>query len=295
MRLLHRLLLPILALLPVLCLQAGPRNGNPELEAALTGTTWKWGVESGPKGRVSFRKDHVAKYFHPNGDKTECHWWATSAHTIHFQWAKDPERFNADAGIDLVCNPGVTKFTNPRREGKVEAIKEGGATPAAVELPPAKACIEILSEESVNITGWITSPLGVKVPEAIWENLNFLKEALRDEAASEPKASSVSYDIAVRLCFMMVKNLEERDQFTARSGGAAVLHQKSNLTLKQRNRMTWPKYMLEKDERKERHAKARNAAKMPGYNGIEWQTRGTIIKREIEKTYSQLRAAMREK
>ena len=65
--------------------------------------------------------------------------------------------------------------------------------PQAAAHKPEQPQIEILSEESVNVTGWLTSPLEVSVPEQIWENLNFLKEALRDEVLKKPAASPTAY------------------------------------------------------------------------------------------------------
>lgn len=145
------------------------------------------------------------------------------------------------------------------------------------------------------MTGWITSPLEVGVPEQIWENLNFLKEALKDEAAQKPAANAKTYGMANFLCAQMLRYLEERDQFTARGGGAAVLHQRSNLTQGQRDHLTWPQFALERDERTERHENARNAPKFMNGNAlVEWNTRKTIIRRQMESAYAEFREALRQ-
>jgi len=167
--------------------------------------------------------------------------------------------------------------------------------PVTTVHKPEQPHIRILSDESVNITGWITSPLEVGVPEQIWENLNFLKEALKDEAAKKPAANAKAYTMANFLCAQMLRYLEERDAFTARAGGAAVLHQKSNLTQQNRDHLTWPQFALERDERIERHENARNAPKfMNGNRLVEWNTRKTIIRRQMESAYSEFREALRQ-
>ena len=147
----------------------------------------------------------------------------------------------------------------------------------------------------MNVTGWITSPLSVEVPEAIWENLNFLKEALQDEAVQKPSASTKAYALANFLCAKMLRDLEERNDFTARDGGSAVLHQKSNLTQNQRDHLTWPQYALERDERAERHENARKAPKFMNGNAlVEWNTRATVLRRDMELSYAEFRQALRE-
>lgn len=147
----------------------------------------------------------------------------------------------------------------------------------------------------MNLTGWITSPLEVAVPEQIWQNLIFLREALQDEAAQKPAANSKAYGLAVFLCARMTAYLEERDKFTVRAGGAAVLHQRSNLTPGQRDTLSWPQYMLEKDERTERQQNARNAAKFQnGQIALEWNTRATVIRREMQARYADFREALRQ-
>lgn len=170
--------------------------------------------------------------------------------------------------------------------------------PAAANVTthkPEQPQIRILSDESVNITGWVTSPLEVAVPEQIWENLNFLKEALKDEAAQKPAANSKAYTMANFLCARMLKYLEERDAFTARLGGAAVLHQRSNLTQQNRDHLTWPQFALERDERSERKENARNAPKfMAGNALVEWNTRATVIRREMTSAYADFREALRQ-
>ena len=93
----------------------------------------------------------------------------------------------------------------------------------------------------------------------------------------------------------MLRYLEERNQFAARAGGAAVLHQKSNLTQGQRDHLTWPQYALEKDERAERHENARNAPKFMNGNAlVEWNTRSAGIRREMELAYADFREALRQ-
>jgi len=180
----------------------------------------------------------------------------------------------------------------------VKLLSSAESPPAAnvTTYKPDQPQIKILSEESVNVTGWITAPLDVAVPEQIWENLNFLKEALKDERDSKPAANAASYQLAVRLCLKMLENLEARDTATTRAGGNAVLHQKSNLTQQNRDHLTWPQFALERDERAERKDNARKADKfMNGHYAVEWNTNTTVMRREMQALYSQFREALRQK
>jgi len=173
--------------------------------------------------------------------------------------------------------------------------KKSVPVPAIITYKQDQPQIKILSEESVNVTGWITAPLDVAVPEQIWENLNFLKEALKDEAAQKPAANPASYQLAVRLCLKMLENLADRDAVSARAGGAAVLHQKSNLTQQNRDHLTWPQYALERDERAERKENAKKADKfMNGHIMIEWSGKAATMRKDIQFLYSQFREAMRQ-
>lgn len=200
-------------------------------------------------------------------------------------------------------------YRGPKASGTFSLVFEAGSNPSiggspttppvgsgqAISHKPEQPKILILSEESVNVTGWLTSPLEVSVPGQIWENLNFLKEALRDEAVQKPVANGKTYALANYLCAQMLRYLEERDKFTARGGGDAVLHQKSNLTQSQRDHLTWPQFALENAERAERAANSRNAPKFMNGNAlVEWDQRKMVIRREMELAYAQFREALRQ-
>ncbi len=194
-----------------------------------------------------------------------------------------------------------SSLTSP--DTKPTAVKPA-LTPAPVITPAASSAntykadppqIKILSEESVNVTAWITAPLDVAVPEQIWENLNFLKESLKDERDSTPAASPAAYQLGVRLCLKMLENLAERDTATTRAGGNAVLHQKSNLTQQNRDHLTWPQYALERDERAERKDNARKADRfMSGHSSVEWNNKTTNMRKEMQAMYAQFREAQRQ-
>jgi len=221
------------------------------------------------------------------------HWWITGPRTVHIQREQTPLQFDEKNGADLTFDAPLNKFDGRTSTGHtLTGARLGAAEP---EAPAQPSRIADFSDQCPNITGWITSPLEVSVPEQIWENLNFLKEALKDEAAKKPAANAKTYTMANFLCAQMLRYLEERDAFSARAGGTAVLHQKSSLTQQNRDHLTWPQYMLEKDERAERHENARNAPKfMNGNRLVEWNTRKQIIRRQMESAYSELREALRQ-
>ena len=111
------------------------------------------------------------------------------------------------------------------------------ATPATSATPSQ---IDTLKQQGPNISAWVTSPLDTVVPDAIWQNLTFMKEELRDEAARKPAGSTVAYGTALRLCALMLDDLAARKVAQTEAGGAAALHQTSQLTDWRRDHLTCP-------------------------------------------------------
>ncbi|MEO6786061.1 MAG: protein kinase, partial [Chthoniobacteraceae bacterium] len=239
------------------------------IEPVLLANRWSY-IGSAPEKparrysmEITFRTDGTATL---SGTSERMHWWITAPRAIHLQREQTPLIFDAKTGADLTFDDALNKFDGRTSLG--HTLTGARLGPAMPEAPAVQSRIANLSEQSVNITGWITAPLSITVPEQIWDNLNFLKESLRDEAAQKPAANATAYAKANYLCAQMLRYLEERDQFIARGGGAAVLHQKSNLTQSQRDHLTWPQYMLERDELAERHENARNAPKFMNGNAL---------------------------
>jgi hypothetical protein len=187
----------------------------------------------------------------------------------------------------------ITENAVPATADSIPSSASSSLTPRITTHKSDETKISILSEESVNVTGWITSPLDVAVPEQIWENLNFLKEALKDEAAQKPSANAACYTLGVRLCLKMLENLADRDTDTARAGGDAKLHQKYNLTQQNRDHLTWPQYALERDERAERTANAKLTQRQIGVMN-EWANKTNNMRKDIQFLYSQFRDALRQ-
>jgi len=295
-----------LAIIALCCTSLVHRSAAEEpktLEEALLNYAWEWTNPPRPPFLLRFDANGTAV-----GPQSGWHWKITGPRTAvaydpidqngktHLWRAelKFDEIFSVLEGTATEGDHRGNKYTGRRMNPITAVALNANAAPAVTTHKPDQPQIRILSEESVNVTGWITSPLEVAVPEQIWENLNFLKEALKDEAAQKPAANTKAYGLANFLCAQMLRYLEERDQFTARAGGAAVLHQRSNLTQQNRDHLTWPQYMLERDERAERHENARNAPKfMDGNRLVEWNNRKTIIRRQMESAYAEFREALR--
>lgn len=167
--------------------------------------------------------------------------------------------------------------------------------PAPVVYKAEQSQIEVLKEQTLNVAAWITSPLERAVPETIWENMIYLKEALQDELVQKPAASRETYAVANRLCALLVGNLEERKTTSARAGGDAVLHPTSNLTQQQRDHLTWPQYFLERDERAERQERADRAPRFQnGQVAVLWAQRTQQMRTDITGLYNSFRVALRE-
>jgi serine/threonine protein kinase len=161
-------------------------------------------------------------------------------------------------------------------------------TTPTITVPPSQ--IEILKQQGPNISAWVTSPLDTVVPDAIWQNLTFMKEELRDEVARKPAASTAAYGSALRLCALMLDDLAARKVAQTEAGGAAALRQTSQLTEWRRDHLTWPMYSLEHDERSERKEWAgKNSARM-----VAWSKRTNDMRYELGVWYNKFREALRQ-
>jgi hypothetical protein len=293
----------VLNLLALSAVAADPKN----LKEALLNYTWSW-VNGVPEPKEPNLRDKEVRFFEDGTARStspldnKWHWKLTGTNTI--QLVFDEEGFKRKPGISISFDDSFSKlsYNGVRITGarlkpadQPPTTNSSGLNPNATVHKADQPQIKILSEESVNVTGWITAPLDVAVPEQIWENLNFLKEALKDERDAKPAANAASYALAVRLCLKMLEDLADRDAISARAGGAAVLHQKSNLTQQNRDNLTWPQYALERDERAERKDNARNADKfMNGHIMIEWSGKAATMRKDIQFHYSQFREALRQ-
>ncbi len=183
----------------------------------------------------------------------------------------------------------LTSVVSTTTTGPATVPPDRGTAPSPIAYKPDQSPIEILKEQGPNVSAWVSSTLDTPIPEAIWENLTFLKEALRDEVAAKPKASSIAYSYALRLCALMIDDLAERKVVLTKAGGDAVLHQSSQLTESRRDHLTWPMYALERDERGDRK---QWAAKHTG-EMVDWAKRTNEMRYDLGVWYDKFREALR--
>jgi hypothetical protein len=297
--------------------------------------SWGWTTWQGDGGaRVSFQGNGTVVYRSPTAREEVWRWELVGPRNVHINqtngrtfdlvfdqpWSKytgtgSGNRSKEGVRLDPAGRPAEVAGSRPelgpppnlqfvrapqsQRTAPVAPVAPPPAAPAPAVTPsPAKSeqvMIEILSDQAPNVANWITAPLDRDVPGEIWQNMTFLKEALRDEAVKNPMASRAAYALAVQLCYTMVADLEERRATETLSGGDAVLHQKSNLTEWRRDHLTWPMYALEADERAERHEKAKNTKVfMKDLKVQEWANRSRAMRVVIDAQYGQFREALRQ-
>ena len=175
---------------------------------------------------------------------------------------------------------------------------ESSSAPKATVYAPQQTQIQILKEQGLNLTAWVTSPLETPIPHEIPENLEFMREALRDEEAAKPASDTAmagAYSAALRYLSALLHDIEQRKLWEASAGGDAVLHAHSNLTEYRRDHLTWPQYALEHDERVERHEQAAYAKPFMDSKGPQrWEIENQKMRQELMGFYVEFREYLRE-
>ena len=141
------------------------------------------------------------------------------------------------------------------------AIAPASAPVAAASPAPAAPAdpgvLEVLSQNSLEATEWILSPLDQVVPQAIRRNLTALREDLLDEGKKHPKAGPEAYRAGYQLCNAMISVLDEREQTRVRAGYRATeaititLATNQALEARRNYKMRWPQYKREQAQREE--------------------------------------------
>jgi hypothetical protein len=285
-----------------ICLVNALRAENPtDLKEAVVNSAWTW---DNPKDaswtEIRFTGDGLATIFRrDNGRPNVTRWQITSPHTItleevlntNLKWFLAFDQTSENFAAIFSFNSKVSA-SGRRKTPLAEAVRPGGnANSGQVSTyKPDQSPIEVLKEQGPNVSAWVSSALDTPIPEAIWENLTFLKEALRDEAAQKPKASTAAYGFALRLCAMMIDDLAERKVAVTKAGGDAVLRQSSQLTGSRRDHLTWPMYALERDERGDRKQWAEKHTK----ELVDWAKRTNDMRYDLGVWYNKFREALRQ-
>ena len=169
-----------------------------------------------------------------------------------------------------------------------------------LEIDPNRPRIEILSQQALNAEEWVVAPLDESVPGGIRQNLVSLREDLADEGKKKPKAGIEAYSLGYQLCNTMVSALDERARMLVRAGYTAKQADANTgvtspaLEANRNYMMSWPQYKREQAQRGELlRQKLKGAKVIKEGSKVEWSTRATQIRSNIDITYAKFRNLMR--
>jgi formylglycine-generating enzyme required for sulfatase activity len=149
------------------------------------------------------------------------------------------------------------------------------------------------------------APIDRSIPDAIRQNITFLREDLLDEGKTKPQASLEAYRVAYQFCSSLIAALDEREKMLLKAGYRAVqanvITPATNQALEARRNylMSWPQYEREVQQRNDllRFGEAAGQRKVEltlQELKIEWANRATLLRTNLDALYIRLRAAMRE-
>lgn len=174
-------------------------------------------------------------------------------------------------------------------------------TPASNSAP----ALQVLSQQGPNLSSWVLAPIDRSIPDAIRQNVTFLREDLIDEGKSQPKASLEAYRVAHQLCSSLIAALDEREKMLLKAGYRAVqanvVTPATNQALEARRNylMSWPQYEREVQQRNDllRVVEAADRRKVElalQDMKLEWAKRVEPLRNNLDVLYVKLRAALRD-
>lgn len=173
------------------------------------------------------------------------------------------------------------------------------------QVPTADPPLQVLSQQGPNLSAWVLAPIDRSIPDAIRQNITFLREDLLDEGKTKPQASLEAYRVAYQFCSSLIAALDEREKMLLKAGYRAVqanvITPATNQALEARRNylMSWPQYEREVQQRNEllRVAEATDRRKVElvlQELKIEWSKRTEPLRANLDTLYVKFRATLRE-
>lgn len=169
----------------------------------------------------------------------------------------------------------------------------------------AAAHLQVLSQQGPNLSSWVLAPIDRSIPDAIRQNVTFLREDLVDEGKTKPQASLDAYRVAYQYCSTIIAVLDEREKMLLKAGYRAVqanvVTPATNQALEARRNylMSWPQYEREVQQRNDllrvnEAADKRKVELALQELKLEWARRGDALRANLDGLYIKLRAALRD-
>lgn len=169
----------------------------------------------------------------------------------------------------------------------------------------AAAPLQVLSQQGPNLSSWALAPIDHSIPDAIRQNITFLREDLVDEGKTKPQALLEAYRVAHQFCSALIAVLDEREKMLLKAGYRAVqanvVTPATNQALEARRNylMSWPQFEREVQQRNDllRVGEAADKRKVDlalQELKLEWARRGDALRANLDALYIKLRAALRE-
>ena len=168
----------------------------------------------------------------------------------------------------------------------------------------APDALQVHSQQEPNLSAWALAPIEQSIPDAIRQNIIFLREDLLDEGKTKPKASLDAYRLAYQLCVSLISALDEREKMLLKAGYRAiqanVVTPATNQALEARRNylMSWPQYEREVQQRSDllrvnEAADKRKVELALQDMKLDWAKRVGELRANLDALYIKLRAAVR--
>ena len=168
----------------------------------------------------------------------------------------------------------------------------------------APDALQVLSQQGPNLSAWALAPIEQSIPDAIRQNITFLREDIVDEGKTKPQASLEAYRAAYQYCSTIIAVLDEREKMLLKAGYRAVqanvLTPATNQALEARRNylMSWPQYEREVQQRSDllrvnEAADKRKVELALQDMKLDWAKRVGALRANLDAIYTKLRAALR--
>ncbi len=267
--------LPFLLVSALLLLSARLRAQDPAVDPIVG--KWRWFTDA-------------TYVFKPDGTLNEGKWkWKClnpdeSPRRYAIKWAKSSDI------MELIND-------NANLEGKNSKGKRVWGQRIVEAAPAAKpAQIEVLATVGNTTTSAVLAPLAVSFRD-IRPDLIALRDDLRDEAARQPVASAVAYQLGDRLCEAWLSALAEREtrlrEFGAKAPAVKDLEHSRKTTLHfWDDLLTFDRELV--DAKAKRAGDAQKDAFFSDAQKSNWNNRAAVLRPGLESLYAQFREARRQ-